>query len=167
MTTIATDGKILVADTQMTEGDVSQNYQGKLRKINGDLVGGAGSADNVALFFSWYENPEQKPPRLNGQFGGIVVSEDGLIYRYTSRLIPHRVDEPFYAIGSGAPIALGAMEAGANPEEAIKIACKRDIYTGRGIIIIERDDAKQRRKLQKKSGVRARGGVRKGQKRKS
>lgn len=35
-----------------------------------------------------------------------------------------------YTIGSGSPYALGALDAGATSKEAMKIAMKRDIFTG-------------------------------------
>jgi 20S proteasome alpha/beta subunit len=36
---------------------------------------------------------------------------------------------PFQAIGSGAELAIGALEAGATPTQAIEIACKYDAYS--------------------------------------
>jgi len=40
-----------------------------------------------------------------------------------------RNKEGIYAVGSGADWAIGALSAGASPEEAIKIASKFDLYT--------------------------------------
>lgn len=40
--------------------------------------------------------------------------------------LPARFNAPFYSIGSGRKYALGAMEAGATVEDAIRIACKLD-----------------------------------------
>lgn len=40
--------------------------------------------------------------------------------------LPARFNAPFYAIGSGDEYAMGAMEAGATVEEAVRIACKFD-----------------------------------------
>ena len=164
VTTIVTDGKVLVGDCQLTSGGVSLNYQDKIRKINGHLVGGCGSPDDLALFMAWYANPG-KPPKLGKNFEAVVVNEAGSIFYYSNRLIPQQIHEPFYATGSGSYIALGALEHGATPLEALKIACKRDIHTGVGIAEIKLDE--QRRKLPKKSGVRAGGGVRKKPGRKS
>ncbi len=40
-----------------------------------------------------------------------------------------KIEAPFAAIGSGAAIAYGSMEAGASAEEAVEIACKYDNAT--------------------------------------
>ncbi len=45
--------------------------------------------------------------------GGILVTEDGL-----------------YGIGNGAPYALGALAAGAEPQKAVEIAARFDLFTG-------------------------------------
>jgi ATP-dependent protease HslVU (ClpYQ) peptidase subunit len=41
----------------------------------------------------------------------------------------HRADG-LYAIGSGAAYAIGALEAGATPTEAVEIASRNDVMTG-------------------------------------
>lgn len=43
---------------------------------------------------------------------------------------PMVIDEPFYAAGSGASYALGAMHAGAAPMKAMEIAAQLDPFTG-------------------------------------
>jgi ATP-dependent protease HslVU (ClpYQ) peptidase subunit len=43
------------------------------------------------------------------------------------------------AIGSGSLLALGAMEAGVSPEQAVGIAAKRDIGTGGKITVLHLD----------------------------
>jgi len=37
------------------------------------------------------------------------------------------ITEDFSAVGSGAPLAIGAMEAGASARQAVRIACRRDL----------------------------------------
>lgn len=37
---------------------------------------------------------------------------------------------PYYAIGTGGPYALAAMDAGATAEEAVRVGIKRDVYSG-------------------------------------
>ena len=74
-----------------------------------DMGCGAGAAtDYLARKFpkaSWY---------------GFDVSED---------LSVTRSSDGFYGVGSGAPIALGALHAGAEPVQAVEIACKLSIYS--------------------------------------
>jgi hypothetical protein len=40
-----------------------------------------------------------------------------------------RTEDGFYAVGSGAAYALGALAAGANPEQAVSISCKFSVYS--------------------------------------
>jgi len=45
------------------------------------------------------------------------------------------VDVPF-AIGAGSDYALGAMDYGASPEEAVRGACRRNVFTGGEIQVV-------------------------------
>lgn len=45
-----------------------------------------------------------------------------------------------YAIGSGADIALGALDQGATAEEAVKIACKRNVLSGGAVTTVTFDE---------------------------
>lgn len=40
-----------------------------------------------------------------------------------------RTEDGLYAVGSGAAYALGALAAGADPEHAVSIACKFNVYS--------------------------------------
>lgn len=51
---------------------------------------------------------------------GVLKSEDGI-----------------YAVGSGAPFALGALHAGADWEESLQIACKLSVYSEPPFIYFE------------------------------
>lgn len=98
------------------------------------IVGFCGNASDVITICNYFNFPElfKTPPRVRG-CGGLVLTAERDIFMfddYTKWLI---VNEPFHAIGSGSPYALGAMAQGASPKEAIKIASKQDAYTGLGI----------------------------------
>lgn len=43
----------------------------------------------------------------------------------------------FYGIGSGSDYALGALAAGATPEEAVRIAGRYDTYTNQELTVVE------------------------------
>jgi len=69
--------------------------------------------------------------RANFTFSCLVISADGT----TAMLIddemqPQQVFDDFLAIGSGAAYAIGAMEQGATPAEAVFIASRHDGNTG-------------------------------------
>jgi len=146
MTTVVTDGKSMMSDSQITDGSTITKYYGKVRKIGHNLVGVAGDLESCEMFFRWYANPTSKPPQLRGQFEALVVDKHG-IYSYGKRFVPMKLEETFYAIGSGYKIALGALEAGANLERALEIAAKRDSFTGLDFVKVTLEEKKP---LQKK-----------------
>jgi hypothetical protein len=154
LTTVVTDGKVMVADAQLTDGGMPAKFHGKIAKINGHLVGGAGNVEDVLLFQQWFENPKGRIPNLSKGFEGLVVSPEGELYTYGRRLIPIKMEEDFYAIGSGFAVAMGAMEAGAGVERACEIACKRDNHSGIEIVKIELD--KRKKKSTKKKALKRR-----------
>lgn len=46
------------------------------------------------------------------------------------------MDMPFWAAGSGADYAMGAMAAGKDAKEAVEIACRFDINCGLGVDVL-------------------------------
>jgi ATP-dependent protease HslVU (ClpYQ) peptidase subunit len=144
----------MMADAQLTDGNMRAKVYSKIKKINGHLVGGAGNLEEVILFQQWYANPNSKPPNLSSRgFEGLAVTPEGDIFTYQRRLVPMKVEEKFYACGSGFAFAMGAMEAGASMERAMEIACKRDSNTGIEIVKIELD---RRKKSTKKKASKRR-----------
>ena len=60
----------------------------------------------------------------------ILVAVNGYVFQIESDGTVLHSDSGFYGIGTGAPYALGAIEAGAETSEALEIASMYDIYTG-------------------------------------
>lgn len=54
-----------------------------------------------------------------------MLNAQGL-WVYESSVIPVPIKNPFFAIGTGAGYAMGAMHLGKNPREAVEIACLYD-----------------------------------------
>ncbi len=135
MTTIATDGKLLAADGRTSAGDVIlTNAAKKVQRLpDGSIAGSAGAADGgpsaVAALAAALKAGEQ-PPKYAGDYSILRLLPDGSALYYYDRLdMPIPVSPPF-AIGSGKSAALGAMKAGANARQAVKIAAEVDVYTG-------------------------------------
>lgn len=103
----------------------------KLYKVGKALVGFAGNVEQAHVFIDWYADRKQRKPDLNSEqeWSALVLGEDGLLC-WGPSLRPVQVYDHFYAIGSGAPFAMGAMEAGASARKAVEIACRRDPYCG-------------------------------------
>jgi len=73
---------------------------------------------------------------LSDEFTRLPLVENGF-YEYKFPLVPIRIEGDCWAIGSGAQAALGAMYMGADPEEAVQIACAIDPYCA-GPVTVER-----------------------------
>jgi len=138
MTTIAWDGKTLAADRQFNHSGTPiaktkihtciSNVDMRIK-----IFGCAGdSFDAMALKEYWKGERNLAPAITDLEI--MVIDNTKKIYIVTEKMIFHEVeDKPFYAIGSGADYAIGAMAMGATAKEAVEIASKFDIHTGMGI----------------------------------
>jgi hypothetical protein len=101
------------------------------------IIGFAGLAEAIVAVAEFLTNPDTiKPPKIK-DLRGAILTEEGKLFCFDSydKWLP--VHDPFYAIGSGAPIALGVLHGGGTVKEAIKIASKVDPYTGMGIKVLK------------------------------
>lgn len=94
------------------------------------IIATAGEGPPGMIFVDWY-GKKSKPPAIlsDSEFVCLVLDEDGL-WEFDSYCRAEQITEEFYAIGSGAKVALGAMHAGATAQEAVEIAKLVDPYTG-------------------------------------
>lgn len=157
MTTVVYDpiSKIMASDSQATLGDMIVNTKtDKIFNIRGTLVGAAGCYVQLLAFVDWLDEhletehlkgltsrAEISPPHelIADDFTAIVVwadSGDVSIFEGSRAAFKVTNDHPI-AIGSGAHYALAALDAGADPVEAVKIAIKRDIYSGGDVQMLE------------------------------
>ncbi len=151
MTTIAWDGQLLAADSQLSIGDTPVHGHAKLfalRRMSSMhmLVGISGCQprgwDLVREFCAHWKTIQIDPnlaalQPLTGEHQATVmvavlkpadrvthrmflVTRDGGVTDMTARK---------WAIGSGADYALGAMGAGANALQAVRVAAELDVYT--------------------------------------
>jgi len=133
---MAADLQITVSGTQKTK------CKTKVFKFAGNeeffpepfMIGFAGDAGEIIDVVDFYEHPElyPKPPRLRNT-QGLVLSESGKIFQFTSVTNWILIDAKFASIGSGSSFALGAMQVGASPKQAVEAASKIDPFTGMGI----------------------------------
>jgi ATP-dependent protease HslVU (ClpYQ) peptidase subunit len=136
MTTIACDGKSMASDGQ---GDVADTIVVRTRcKIerlaDGSLLGFAGNGHDGALLAAFLSDETAKPPKLD-ECAALRLFPDGSLH-YISEPGRHIAVDPPCAIGSGMQFALGAMEAGSSPKEAVEIACRRDPFSGGKIAVL-------------------------------
>lgn len=123
----------------MTNGSYKFKGSGKVFRFKasdfwpvGFIVGFAGTATSMFDVREFYSNPNGPKPRVKDLFG-LVLTDDGNIYRFDNYARWLKVEGLYSAIGSGMDYALGAMALGASPKDAIKVAMQHDIYTGMGV----------------------------------
>lgn len=129
MTTIIATPDALYTDSLCTY-TVSFRVR-KAVRIGDSLYGAAGDdLDSFIKVMEWLRGEEPRPKLPSDEmFDMIEVSQAG-IFTWSRQLRRVKVRERYYAIGSGAQYAIGAMDTGATPEKALKVAAKRDGATG-------------------------------------
>lgn len=131
MTTIAYKDGVLAADTRATQGDTILMDVSKIDRDAFPPVAFCGDL-RVLQDFRRHQDWEQLPTEgwesLNTR--GRLQDAQGVVLNIKKG--------DFWAIGSGAHFALGAMAAGATPEEAVKIAARYDTGTNDTVEVVRR-----------------------------
>ena len=157
MTTIATKDGIIVGDARMSLGaTIIKDDTVKVFNVNNHLVGVCGAARSISTFVSWLQKhtdyrmvSEQVgdlvdliPPVLeqDSDYTALVVTPDKQVLLYESGIPIDMGNDVHMAIGSGGDFALAAMDAGLSAEEAVKIAMKRDVYSGGTITVVSLEE---------------------------
>lgn len=129
MTTIAFDGEMIAYDGRVTQGSkiVCDDYDKKYER-NGVLFFLSGDLEHIEPVISSYFD-KQMVDGLNCE--GFVY-DDGKLYEIVAYDRGISVNENIgpIAYGSGSDHAITAIDCGLNAKEAVKMAAKRDIYTG-------------------------------------
>ena len=124
MTTIAakfSTGEI--AADSMVSGDDSFYLVEKLRKGQESIYGGCGDWDKLLKFYNSLESGADLDSDTDVTV--LELRSDG-IWIYESTIIPAKIKNDFWAIGTGANFAIAAMHLGLTPAEAVKLACLYD-----------------------------------------
>lgn len=138
MTTIAYRDGILAADGRTTYGDtIFSDQSRKIHRLSdGALFALCGDVAYVQPMLDALEDDEAELPQGEG-FTAVIVEKDGKVRLYEGKGGYIALDASYYAFGSGEEYAIGAMDMGASAEEAVRVACGRDLGSG-GDIQIER-----------------------------
>jgi hypothetical protein len=141
MTTIATDGFTIAADSMTSYGNEPAPMPAKkIQAINGKIYGVSGDAGMLPVLARWVADGAR--PELAPKLGGsstwfmIVIDDSGAVHYCQDRPYPCRVGYPF-CIGSGQEYALGAMKFGATPAQAVAVAAQCNYHTGGHIDVID------------------------------
>ncbi len=126
MTTVVVTREAMVADTFFSDGSRSQ----KILRGNRCLVGYSGDAYAGVLMATWVLDGMRGPSPLGKKTSvSVLLLRTDRMFQMDGRGILLPLDSEFFAIGSGADYAIGALEMGATPEEAIEVAARHDPNT--------------------------------------
>lgn len=138
MSTFVLKDGILAADSRAFSG--GSRYIGLKTKIfvlqDKTVVGCSTNQPGFAEAFSaWVAagmnpNPAETPEIGQGGFEALVIDPEGNVFYFNDGFYPTGpLTADFFAIGSGAEYAMGALECGASAEQAVAVACKFDHWT--------------------------------------
>ncbi len=131
MTTIAYKDGVLAADTRATQGDTILMNVSKIHRDSLTPTAFCGDL-KVLQDFRNHQDWEQLPTE-----GWESINTRGTLRDAQGVTLSIKPGD-FWAIGSGAPFALGAMAAGATPEQAVKIAARYDTGTNDTVEVVRR-----------------------------
>ena len=101
------------------------------------LIGAAGMSGLIAKWRRWVEGDGQEPQiTRDDDFSALMVDERRRVWKVEYNLAHVRYRDRFMAIGSGRGEAIGAMAMGASARQAVLIASRYDISTGRGVDVV-------------------------------
>lgn len=124
----------MAADTQMTFGDSSKAQVSKITRLaDGSLFAAAGSVRPSSKLKEWALagfDPAKRPKfGPKAEVEALHIKPDGTIWYYDGSTFPDKLENEFYAIGSGGAYALAAMACGRSAVRAVKIAARFDSST--------------------------------------
>lgn len=140
MTTIAYDGKCLAADSLVTEGGMRVGRTTKIGKVGRVLFGVSGNLGQQIQFQDWMRGGMRgDPPSFLGVDGdggstAIVIANGRILTWDRDRW--DVLEAPYYAIGSGSKIAMGAMHVGATAVQAVRAGIDLDTSSGGKIVVL-------------------------------
>lgn len=160
MTSIAVKDGIMVSDGRVTLGDtVIKDDMVKVFCVNNHLVGGAGRARSISTFVHWLQKQtdytivsnevgdlvDLVPPVLEDDegFSALVLTPTKQVLLYDGNIPIDLGNDVYTSIGSGSVYCLAAMDAGASAEGAVRIAMKRDVYSGGEVTIVQLEEEPQ------------------------
>ncbi len=138
MTTVCYKDGILAFDSRISDGEMHYGWTNKGRITNKYIMAACGSLEDMEAAMDWIEHTDGKISEKE-KYGlherevdceVIVVDTQGKVKFFGQRLYPTTLDALYYAIGSGAPYAMGAMAVGKSAKEAVHAAAKHDLATG-------------------------------------
>ena len=160
MTTISYKNGVMSGDGRMSLGDmIIKDNTEKVFWVNNHLVGVCGRARAINTFVSWLQKQTDYhivnsgvgdlvdliPPVLEDDDGytALVVTPSRQVLMYEGNTPIDMGNDVPMSVGSGSAFALAAMKAGASAEEAVKVACELDVFSGGEITTVSFEEEPQ------------------------
>lgn len=141
MTTVACKNGVMAADSISVWGgrrchdEIKVDY---VETVNGKryLIGTAGNTVAGNEFCRWISEGQKGAFERKGQFDALILDEEGKLYLTCGKHpdVWELVRDPFWAIGTGGPYAMGAMQVGATAEAAVAAAIHWDVDSGGSVL---------------------------------
>jgi ATP-dependent protease HslVU (ClpYQ) peptidase subunit len=147
LTTIAANQETMASDSKVSVG-LGVSYRAvKVVRVKKMIVGACGNGGDCSRLLEWAERDFKAPaPKWHEEAGSeeavwaLVLKHDGLYFFTQEDPEPERMDEPFFAIGSGGKPARVALLLGKTPEEAVELACRVDEHSGLPVQVLSVKD---------------------------
>lgn len=136
MTTVAVNRSCMAADERITDAGPFAHFT-KIERIGVSLFGVCGEVHRARVMLEWLRTNRNRQ-QLYKQFYDeserysfeLVELNPGGIYLWSGWGVPVRLNDKFWASGSGAMAAMAVMKMGHSPEDAVKMACQLDEASG-------------------------------------
>lgn len=145
MTTICYRNGILAADSRAYSGGKAP-IGSKTKIFHNPELKLAGGCSTTAVgfgerFWMWLTgeigDQDFKESQPEEGFTALTI-QDGEVFIYEDSPFPTGpLKADYFAIGSGREYALGAMEMGASALEAVRVACKHDVWSAEPLLAID------------------------------
>lgn len=125
MTIIVYKDGVVAADDLIWDDQVISGRMQKIRaRSDGAILIGCGNVAGIQYFFRQAE--KGRPGKATGEginYSGAIIYSDGRVEEYDQTGLQVELSCDYYCTGAGRDIARGAVDAGADPAEAVRIVC--------------------------------------------
>lgn len=141
MTTVVWRDRVLAADSMISSHQAIREPCSfvkiqRLKEKKG-LLGNVGIVSHFNAVKAALEGRRSLPSWGNGDAAAILIKPDATVWQYDGEGDWYELEGAYFAWGSGAAVAYGALAMGASAAEAVEIASEFDLYTGGRIVEIE------------------------------
>lgn len=134
MTTIAYTNGWIAADTCCSIGNYTSNSKKLYILPDVGVIGFAGSGTAMFKIADWWlDGCQGDAPTIDRDNDegciGLLVTRKG-VFALLDGVHPMKIEDPWFAVGSGSDFAISAMSLGKNAKEAVEHAMQFDVGTG-------------------------------------